>query len=223
MRTSEYARSTFGRPEASNFRSAADISSVLAHPDALITAATAPAATSSGKSEAIFKASGLYPTPGAIDGFPSRMLEQMQTTAALKALGHSDLCGRLYRPADSWQLGHQVILPPVQPTLGVAAALPTACLYGGSSRDCGVLISILPDGVPVPLPPNVATKSRAEKERDRKRVKRACETAAQKEVRLARQRLSASAIYARKRQQKAASRIAVCDDEGKMSESDEDG
>lgn len=93
MPASEYARSTFGRPEASNLRHAADISSALAHPDAFITAATASATSSSGKSEAIFTASGLYPTPGAIDNFPSRMLEQMQTAAALNALGHSDVAG----------------------------------------------------------------------------------------------------------------------------------
>ncbi len=88
------------------------MSSVLAHPDALISATTAPATASAGKSEAIFKASGLYPTPGAIDSFPARMLEQMQTEAALETLGHSDLRGRLYRPADSWQVGHQAVSLP---------------------------------------------------------------------------------------------------------------
>jgi len=106
------------------------MSSVLAHPDALISATTAPATASAGKSEAIFKASGLYPTPGAIDSFPARMLEQMQTEAALETLGHSDLRGRLYRPADSWQVGHQAVSPPVQPTLGVAAVLPANCFTG---------------------------------------------------------------------------------------------
>lgn len=58
------------------------------------------------------------------------MLEQMQTEAALETLGHSDLRGRLYRPADSWQVGHQAVSPPVQPTLGVAAVLPANCFTG---------------------------------------------------------------------------------------------
>ena len=218
MPASEYARSTFGRPEASNLRGAADISSALAHPDALISVATTPATTSSGKSEAIFTASGLYPTPGAIDSFPSRMLEQMQTAAALKALGHSDLRGRLYRPADSWQLGHRAVFPPVQPTLGCAAALPAACFFGGPPSATGVLIIMTSEGDPVAVSATVASKSRAQKERDRQRVKRAYETFIQKESRLARQRLRNSANYARKRQQKALSgNTAECEREEKDS------
>jgi hypothetical protein len=69
MPASEYARSTFGRLEASNLRGAANISSVLAHFNAL------SATSTFGKSYAIFAASGLYP-PLAIDNFPFPMLEQ---------------------------------------------------------------------------------------------------------------------------------------------------
>jgi len=69
MPASEYARSTFGRLEASNLRGAANISSVLAHFNAL------SATSTFGKSYAIFAASGLYP-PLAIDNFPFPILEQ---------------------------------------------------------------------------------------------------------------------------------------------------
>jgi hypothetical protein len=113
----------------------------------------------------------------------------------------------LYRPADSWQVGHRAVFPPVQPTLGVAAALPATCLFGGAPQISGVLINLLPGGAPLAPPPSVASKSRSEKDRDRKRARRACETAVQKEGRLARDRRRASVKYARKQQHKAASGI----------------
>ena len=47
-------------------------------------------------------------------------------TAARSALGHFDLRGQLYRPADSLQFGHGVVFPPVQLRLGIGAALSTA-------------------------------------------------------------------------------------------------
>ena len=143
----------------------------------------------------------------------------MQTAAALKALGHSDLRGRLYRPADSWQLGHHAIFPPVQPTLGIAAALSAACFFGGPPSAPGVYINMLPDGNPVAASATIALKSRAQKDKDRQRVKRAYETSTQKEMRLARQRLHNSSNSARKQQQKASSgNAAECDHEGNKSD-----
>jgi hypothetical protein len=203
MPASEYARSTFGRPEASNLRHAADISSALAHPDAFITAATASATSSSGKSEAIFTASGLYPTPGAIDNFPSRMLEQMQTAAALNALGHSDVAGctapliagssgiaRFSRPFNQ----HSALVLPFRQLVFLEA-----------HRALRVFTSIFyPTGTQFRYLQQ-SPKNRSQKDRDRQRVKRAYETSTQKELRLARQRLRNSSNYARKQQQKASS------------------
>ena len=69
------------------------------------------------------------------------------TAAARSALGHFDLRGQLYRPADSLQFGHGVVFPPVQLRLGIGAALNRS--YFSRPSASSVLINILHDGGPV--------------------------------------------------------------------------
>ena len=180
----KYAVNKFGQPEASTLLSYDDKCKVLAKPAALLSATTNVGAYSS---MALFNATGVLPTSSAVKELPGKMLEHTKTAAALVALNHVDLRGRLQRPANSWQIGERHVFARVEPSLGVAAPLP-AGFFGGTYGPKDVLVGCWqPAMIPeLTYPKNDVPepKTRAEKEKERKRNKRARETLDQHSQRL---------------------------------------
>ena len=136
---------------------------------------------------ALFNATGVLPTSSAVKELPGRMLEQTKTAAALVALNHADLRGRLQRPASSWQIGERQVFAPVEPSLGVAAPLP-AGFFGGIYGPKSVLVGCWKQTmIPETAYPNddlPEPKTRAEKAKERTQNKRAQETSEQRSMRL---------------------------------------